>query len=343
MGATVTTGKLATAFKAPNGEIIYALFEQTFEKNCLPHTPRWCCVSIGTLQTTIERIFSYGSSCEGGGLQGRSGFITPEGYIAGWLKELTSPVRLGDEAIKLTIGEGLYDVVKASNRDAICDASIASGRPDVADAIRSGISPTIHLHQDADLVLALLAAGVYPWRLLRNTDHSYTLRDPSLGYAPKPSRPTSIATPAFRKVDAENRLVQRDDGSWVCGGWEYSQVEGFIASLATVELREPGTYRARIKAFREAIQSAPPIPPGTMIVVDLSVPLPDRYHRDLVFGLRDQVNATATPTGYTFEVPADDTLRYRATNLPMACTTWVLPESAAATPAAGEQLSLIPA
>ena len=97
MGATVSTGKLAAAFATAAGKIIYVLFEQTYEKNCHPHRPEWSCTFIGSIEMAMKWIFLSASSCEGGMLQNRSGQITPEGYIAGWLKELASPVEFQDQ------------------------------------------------------------------------------------------------------------------------------------------------------------------------------------------------------------------------------------------------------
>ncbi len=92
MGATVTVGKKVAAFKANNGKVGYVLFEETYEKNCYPHTPHWSCVGLGYLDDVMTRIFARASSCEGGSLQGRGGYITPEGYISGWLNELAEPL-----------------------------------------------------------------------------------------------------------------------------------------------------------------------------------------------------------------------------------------------------------
>ena len=47
MGSTVSTGKLAAAFKATSGKIMYVLFEETYEANCYPRTPS-CWVRVNT-------------------------------------------------------------------------------------------------------------------------------------------------------------------------------------------------------------------------------------------------------------------------------------------------------
>jgi len=66
MGSTVTTRKLAAAFKSANGTVTFALFEESYSKNCYPRTPSWCCWSIGDIRHVMKAIFSAASSCEGG-------------------------------------------------------------------------------------------------------------------------------------------------------------------------------------------------------------------------------------------------------------------------------------
>jgi hypothetical protein len=343
MGATVTTGKLAAAFKAPNGESFFVLFEETFEKNVRPFRPAWHCVAIGPIASVMERVFAYGSGCEGGALQGRNGWITPEGYIAGWLKELANPVAMADISITLAQGTGFYDVVNPGNREAVCAAATSAGRADISDAIVAGGSPAIHLHADADLVLALNRAGVLVWRLIQCPAPVWGFRDPSLGYSPKPVRASADALPSFLKVDDNVRLMRRDDGSWVNRGWEYAIVQDFISDLWQAELREPGTYRKRIGAFRDAARSCPMIPAGTRIDVDLSRELEHDWQRRDVEKLRGEVDATPTSTGFSFPFPADDTLRYRACQLPSACTVWCIPVAASGLAVASQQLSLLDA
>lgn len=340
MGATVTTAKLAGAFKAPNNETVFVLWEQTFEKNCYPHTPRWSCVFIGRLADAMKQIFLFASGCEGGTTQGRNGWITPEGYIAGWLKELANPVEVADVSMRLLQGSGLYDAVNKDNRDAVIASCDGAGRTDIADALRTGGEPTLSLHADAALVLALVEAGILPWRLIRSLAPTYGFRNPALGYAPEPVRPSVDTLPAFRKLDDDTRLVQRDDGAWICVGWEYSIVQHFIRDLAAVELREPGTYRKRIKAFREALRAAPTVS-AARVVVDQSIPLESEYQRSAVAELRGKVEAEATANGYSFAYPVDDSLNWAVLHLPAACTTWVLPEEGETAPIRGEQLSLL--
>ena len=84
MGSTVSTNKLAAAFKTTSGKTMYVLFEETYESNCYPRTPRWGCLMMGEIANTMRGIFRSAGSCEGGMLKGAGGRdISPEGYIQG--------------------------------------------------------------------------------------------------------------------------------------------------------------------------------------------------------------------------------------------------------------------
>ena len=84
MGATVTTGKRAHAFLSNEGAPIFILEEQTYEKNCYPHAPKWSVAAFGAYQDVMRHVFRYASVTDGGMLQGRSGWIGSEGYIKSW-------------------------------------------------------------------------------------------------------------------------------------------------------------------------------------------------------------------------------------------------------------------
>lgn len=328
MGATVTTGKLATAFKAASGALIYVLFEETYEKNCHPHTPHWSCVFIGPLDATIRRIFSHASVCEGGMLQNRKGAITPEGYIAGWLKELACPVVFTNQVLELDVGESFYSPIQTKQLEPVKDVLSSHGRQALLDHLQREQGLCLDLHKEGELVAALCAeASLSPWRIIRSSAPTSGARDPGLGYAPAPAA-FEVAVPAFLKVDAENRLVQRPDGTWYCGGWEYSIVGGYVQDLWETELREPGSYRKRIGAYRNAIKSALPLPEGVRVAVDTTVPLDHDSQRDKLWKLRAALPVTLTATGYEILVTQDSDLLWTLTHLPAACTSWILPEPA---------------
>lgn len=342
MGATVTTAKRAAAFKASNGQTYFVLFEESFEKNVFPHTPRWNCHLIGLLEHAMERIFLGAASCESGMLQNRNGTITPEGYIGAWLKELAAPALFDDMTLDLYLGSDFYSPVSKGALETVRDELEALGRGDIVIALEQGQRVPISLHADTQVVMALYGsqASMSPWRVIRPRDvPGGEVRFPELGYAPTAAKSFEVVVPAFLKVDGENRLIQLGDGTWICGGWEYSAVQNHIRNLWEVEMREPGSYRTRIKSYRDAIKAAPLIPDGMKIVVDETIPVESSYERTCMQDFANGYSATRTATGYQVAVERDEEFLYRATNLPSKNTKWVSPDRPAQAP--DGQLSLL--
>ena len=340
MGATVTTGKLAAAFATAAGKIIYVLFEQTYEKNCHPHRPEWSCTFIGPIEKAMKWIFLSASSCEGGMLQNRSGQITPEGYIAGWLKELASPVEFQDRPIELKMGNSFYSTVPAESIVGVCDQLKALGRQDIAAALQEGHSFSLSLHADAELIAQMYGSCyMSPWRIIRSQAPVHGLRNNSLGYAPTQAPSAKFNPPAFLKADRYNRLIQRENGTWYCGGWQYAIVGHFVCRLWEEELRAPGCYRARIKAYRDAVAGAPEIPEGMKVLVDLSVPLESVYRREWLAKLPNEIALTRTEKGYEIPVAKTREILEKLVQIPEECSSWVLPTPLAAP--CTEQLCLL--
>lgn len=327
MGATVTTGKKAGALRAPDGRILYALFEQTYEKNCYPHTPTWSCHSFGPIEEAIERVFLCASSCEGGMLQNRNGSITPEGYIAGWLAELAAPVAMGDCRIALAVGKGFYDAFREDRLDRARQVLAGAGFAQMAETLAPGETLELRLHAHALAIEALCVSGtVLPWRVFTDMRGlSGADGDAALGYAPPPAKSYAVDRPEAIKADRENRLVRGPDGAWRCVGWEYRAVGGFIRDLWRAELAEPGSCRKRIKAYRAALEAAPALPAGARVVVDLGVPM-KRWERELAEHLAAKHAARPTRSGFEIEVGEDR--MYDLTSLPSHCTTWLIPGQA---------------
>lgn len=344
MGSTVTTGKLASAFKTRRGQTIYVLFEETYEKNCHPHTPHWSCCHIGPAESALKRIFTHACSCESGMLQGRGGPITPEGYIAGWLKELADPVRIEDRTIALKVGVHLYATVPISKKEEAFAILNDQGRQDIVATLSEGNSAMLSLYEDGELLDKLYGEGpIAAWRAIQGSAPTYADRDPALGYAPQRTTASDQKLPAFARLNREDVLVQKADGTWYLGGWAYSVVQRYIMGLWAAELQEPGSYRKRIKAYREAVTSAPPAPRGMQVAVNTSVTLESSYERDCVskFPAKFPSAVRMTPTGYEVTVTDDARLLWELTQLPEEAATWLLP--AATTSVLGQQMSLLAA
>lgn len=330
MGSTVITNKFAAAFKAPDNRVVYVLFEEGYEKNCYPHTPRWCCRYIGHLEGAIKRIFDDAATCESGILQNRNGKITPEGYIAGWMKLMKAPAELPDRQLSLEVGAGLYSPVPECALDDVESALNSIGRQDIAQALRAGEKYPIMLHADVAVVMALYGPTGFlsPWRILdrlpATNDHNAIL-----GYNPAPAKQFEVFRPVAMRADENSYLLKFSDktGRWFCAGWQYSIVGQYIRRLWEAELREPGSYRKRIKAYRDAFVGVPKIPQGVKVEIDMRVPM-SAYQRDCVDKFIQEHPVTATARGY--EAMVTDENLYQATHLPEECTTWLVPEQAAA-------------
>lgn len=324
MGATISTGKQAFAFTATDsGETIYVLYEQTYEKNVYPHTPRWSCVSIGPIATVLRRIFGMAASCVGGDLQVRRGRSAPEQYIADWLKQLATPLQQEDQAVQIGIATGWNKSIPADDATRVLEHLVANGRSELAGDLKAGKCFLGTLHADSKLVTCIYGDGpLSPWRIITTMHIGAPRQD--LGY--RPALRSTAATsriPAFLKIDGDNRLVQQDDGSWRCGGWEYQIVGQFVAGLWRSELTNPGSYHRTIREFRDAIQSAPVVPAGTMAIVDLSVPLETPYQRQCREEVWSHLPCRRTATTFEVELPPDHSDLWRLTRLHPACVTWV--------------------
>ena len=168
MGSTVTCGKFVAGYWNHRGESIYVLFEQTYEKNCYPHTPRWSCIHIGTVGDALKKIFISASACEGGMLQNRNGYITPEGYIDGWIKAFSKVYRMGDLPIKLSVGKGYSVPVPEGSKDKVQAILRRHGQDKVCDLLDAGESYYLSLFRDSDLIVELLNGTLPAWRLFSN-------------------------------------------------------------------------------------------------------------------------------------------------------------------------------
>jgi hypothetical protein len=325
MGATVTTGKRAGAFTAPSGKVIYVLFEETYDKNCYPHTPDWNCTAIGRIPTVLKRIFEYAAVCEGGMLQGRGGDITPEGYIRGWLKELAAPIDVPDRTIRLKIGKG--ESIAEGEVEKVKQSLLEIGRTDILNALMAGEVVDLQLHKDVDVIIALYGPGagkMSPWRAIKR--YADGIRNKGLGYVPTLAKSFDIQIPTVLRVGGDDRLLQRADGSWYCAGWAYSIVGNFIKKLWKSELDEPGSYNKCIRAYRETVTTAPLIPlDGIKVIVDKAkmVSLEGDHGHYARLGFEEFAKAySVTDIGLGFEIyPTSDNL-YRLSQMPTECTTW---------------------
>lgn len=282
MSTTVSVAKMATAFKSNDGTVGFALFEQTFEKNCSSHSPKWGCRAIGTREDVLMAIFLSAACFEDGLLQSRSGERSTEGYISAWLDEIAMPFDMPNKDIVIRIGKDLDAMLFANDcygneiRPKAVAALRGAGFDEAAATLDSGQALTVNLYKDLALLRALFALPegatepVCPqWRVLNHKDAGLTLAR-TLG-VPKAKIQTksSLSIPQIRKLQSPNRsvdtvLIQQHEGHYAIS-W-YSYVNKAIASIcAEAEISRPGSYDANIKALRAAVRSASPVDDQTKV------------------------------------------------------------------------------
>jgi hypothetical protein len=333
MGATVTTGRRVGAFVSPAGKTTYVLFDETYEKNCFPHTPDWCCIGIGGLNDVIRRIFAYGSSCEGGMLQNRSGHITPEGYIRSWFEELEAPCEMRDFQVALKVGTGLYATIQSDKMDKVSEVLTAIGRADILTSLLAGGTFKLSFQKDAAVVLALYGLSgrekplLSPWRIVQSCHlpGPEMGRNAQLGYSRKPvaSDTATSPDPVVYRVGDEDCFVLQPDGSLRPAGWAYSLVGDFIRSLWEEEMRVPRSFDRRIKAFRGKVKNAPRLSPEALTVaIDTTVALEHAYQSRVIAEFQRDFPETVTGAVFDFQPTAENL--YRVQQLPDACVRWEL-------------------
>ena len=338
MGSTITTARVAAALRTQHGRKLFALFEESYSSNVRPHTPEWCCMGIGYLPATMERIFGLASGCEGGMLRNRSGPLTPEGYIGTWLRELANPLAMRHTDVHLGVGDYFYNAIQRAQLDQAVDFLTAAGLPAQAAALRDKGAATLDMARDTEALLALQAGlAISPWRIVsaRGVSHRSGDRDPALGHKPAPGRTPTPDVPTALKLGRDVRLLRDGEGTWRCGGWQYALVGEHIRGLWRAELAGPGHHRKRISAFRDALDRAPPAPAGLMVEIDATSTVETHYLKKIK-ELREQAGAGPG----AFQVPMTADTIYALTNLPQSCARWLLPDLHQAAPAQQVALTL---
>jgi len=333
MGATVTTGKCAAAFRSSEGELFYILFERHYEKNCYPHTPKWSAFAFGTRDEVLRRAFIGASDCCGGMLQSPRGEIKPENYIESWKQELNRPVQMHDIVVKLKFEDSWQATLPASRKEDVRTILERTGFADRFDTIAHGeLSAT--LYGDTALLRSLYGVdgGVSPWRAFSHHD---------VGTLPVDVPATrNIAVqdadlPVVRcfAIDSNLRLVA-DGDKWLDGHWAYSALARFVMGPGLErELAHPGYANAAIPVVREALVNAVPLPEGTRITARRTACREDYQRRevdDLARGLglvgeNEQAIDEFTFAFADIEGEDADRVRYRVGSMGDVLT-WHIPD-----------------
>lgn len=264
VGSTVSTNKQAHAFVTSDNRTAYVLFEEHYEKNCYPHRPHWSCVSLGYLDDVLKDLFRSASSCEGGMLQHRGGWVLPETYLQRWLETLAEPLAMPDVRGPLAYGTAFHANLPMEMRDAIETSMHERG---LSAEVATLNGREVSLYQDFDLLNAIYGRGpVGAWRFIGSWPGNHGSRRKELGYTASllSSYPPTLP-PAMYRCETEHVIVKSARGDWENAGWTYSVVADYIRGYAEQERASPGSFRTAFKHFRQAVASAPQIADETRI------------------------------------------------------------------------------
>lgn len=266
MSSTYSVGKKAAVIAAINGTLYYALFEQTFESNVFPQTPRWSAIYFGTAAACMDTIIKYSAACEGGCLKERGGDTTPSAYIKHWREALANPVELAsDRSLTASFGNGIYKLDPES-RPQVEALLSKHGHPGV-----EGDKLVLQLPTHVELLADLAAAGTPTWRFLDESG-TYSYPNPQLGYQPAAAKgevPAFSALYAKDKPSYDSEFWISAEGSILGTGWHYSTISHLIHRFVRPsEARFPGSAESAIKQIRAVVKEAVPFPNGQRIEID---------------------------------------------------------------------------
>ena len=261
MGATVTTRCAVEVVETTTGPG-FLMYEETYEKNCYPHTPTWGCVGIGRREQVLYTIFRLANPCEGGMLQNRSGRITPEGYINRWKKAFQEAHLIAPYTVDLhhKMHPMLWnDETPPPPLADIPDAPFDAARLAAWDA---GEKVSLSLETDFDAIAWLIRNGrLSAWRTFGGRPRTDGIQQDvsSLIFHPRKSKTAAPqAIPSFiRFFDGDDNLFEVQGNLLIHHGWDYSVVGSYIAQYDKIEANDPGWYAQRIAAYRDHAKAAP--------------------------------------------------------------------------------------
>ncbi len=284
MSTTVTMKKAAaacTGLVAGKRQVVYFLFERTYERNVHPHTPEWHCCAVGVYEEVMRWVLRGADSCAGGMLQSRTGLIHPSNYVQAWRRVMDDPVEI-DSAQKIYLKNGgSWDApVPASKVDEVVrhllKLGIGKGVEELAAAktIEFGVQDCLQVVVDLYGVGGVIGQ---PWRVIKN--HTVDLNgagNPKLG----PMRRTgSLQLPTFEAFSVsrevpppgrrDNMVVCADNGPLEGIAYQSQALSWCLDKFCYVaEMTRTGGTKTVIHAMTQAIDQITPLPDGTRVHLD---------------------------------------------------------------------------
>lgn len=329
MGATITCGKKVGILAHDDGQHSIVLFEETYEKNCYPHTPHWSPIYIGGIAGAIRRIYSDAASCADGMLQSRGGMIEPQHHVKDWMRELLHPVEVESGQAQFR----RLSTTEYGDEPTVYEKALAA----IATLREKGVV------MPEDFVAGVAANKGFYYRLASLAPE---VLEALFGYGPgnigawvsgikvpvcgKPCNPPEEALSAlsarpvksvhladFVRLQGERytffmaREGWAGDDRYRLAGEKYRTFCQAIRKAGEMEAVQPGTGLAAIQSAREAMESAPVLAPDTPILITLTHTLSkwcaeERKRVIERFGGEDQVVVTAKDVVDILEYRVED-------------------------------------
>lgn len=324
MGATIVSDVAVAAYRKKNGTVLYELFFETYERGEAPWDGNWWCFYAGDARGAVKAIFSVAVDFESGALQRVQGPATPESFISEFLELMKHPVDIANVTLTVSISE------LAGSIEDIEGLLEKYGFHEDVQNLRTQETITFAIAQKGEMLAELVAKQLALAGDVFIYDNCKGVKNADLGYEPQSRSMEEDDLPAFLAVGDcyESILAQRGDGTWYCVGKSYQVVGDFIEHAWDAEVERPGNFESRIQAFRSAIRTAPRIPQGTKVFVDLRVEPPKTFDKKWFAEFQKKFSVTPREHGFEFIVPVNDPEHDSFGNVtffPAECASWVLP------------------
>lgn len=316
MGATVITGKQAAAFQV-NGKKYYAVFEETYDKNC-HSAPTWSCYAFGEIDAALKHITLAAASCNSGMLQSKNGDIKIMSHINSWLQLLKNPVQMPN--IMVDFANYFFSEKKI---DAMCSVAIDFGMVELADVFKNGGQYQLPLWENADFFTKLFKV-VQAWNFLPRQVYTNTPQ-PELGYAPN-MVPAPAYTPPEFIFNGDFSYLKKTNGIWESCGCSSDILGKFIKDAWLTEILYSG-YLSRffakdLELLENTVKEAPTISNGSVVLL--------KPHCDI-----RKFEEYLSSCEYGFKIIIDDlvlknkNLLYKLFELSTEDATWIVHQSCA--------------
>lgn len=303
MGATVTTGKAVLGFNAKNNEAIYVLAEETYEKNCYPHTPSWGVIAIGNYAEVMSVVFNHASSAEGGALVNSSNTLTPETYLRGWNLAFNKVEYLHEREITLQIlgKERWQRGIDSASAGDLLHTLKEINRVDIWEKLISDDDKvTMSLHDNIDVIRSIFGVNgiCRPWKILDYDGQASGLVDVGLVPAKRKGDVLPEHMPRFAKIKTTytDQFVEMQGDRYVNARWFYSVMSDYVRNQAyACEMAHTGLGIKNITLYREVLDSEPDSTDDLDAFIDKASVTPDlvsqfEYNVGIKFEDMDEVH-----------------------------------------------------